>query len=61
MNTFITESTFARLVERACSVDRELRLELEREKTWDIYGEALATACDRSFNREERKGTPGIS
>lgn len=47
MNTYITESTFARLVERACSVDRELRLELEREKAWDVYGETLVTAYDR--------------
>lgn len=47
MNNPITQSSFSHLVEWACQVDRELRLELEREKEWDIYTDALNVAFER--------------
>lgn len=47
MNNQITQTSFTHLVDWACQIDRELRLELEREKEWDIYGETLGMAYER--------------
>lgn len=43
----INEKSFAQLVEGICVSDRELRLELERKKSWDIYQEILEMAYER--------------
>jgi hypothetical protein len=47
MQHLLSQEAFAGIVEGICAGDRELRLELERQKRWDVYRDALATAYQR--------------